>query len=622
MKNNFKKIIIGLLMLSSFTGCSDLFFNSSLFNSSNLSSKISDIINNSTSHNYSDNDDGTFDEIESEYPIESNEVSKDVWENALAISNLNNLTIELNINAEIRNNPNLPSYIKTGAIQKVYYKIANSKAEIHAEQSSVMNVDKEVLKETMNLNDEDAEIVIEQLAGQSNGTLEKEGDIYKIVITGYDSKEFLEKDTEETSYYYGFRENFNRYYKSKQLIGFEERALGNINIFLFADFFLEAEYDQTKKAYSLDASKIEGDMQKLGFEGNVYYYFTGTKLARIIFDGIAEQTQVKYVFNFTKYDSTSVVLPSNNELQPCDHITNTSNNYNEKYHYVNCTTCSHVLEYEEHEFGTYGCKHCFYIPTEKEEFVIEGLDNEIKSSRVYNSLNGELYEIDFIYRGSGSASWHSIYDEETDREGTEIRIGGAKQYIKALWKNEQISNQCLVKRTITYYFFDVETNEEVLEPIVVETKRISHELGESNTIQDGCKRTITNKCVNCDYETSYNYYFHNYNEPIYGEKSDKCIVISSTSCKDCSHVEYRASTDHDITFIILDKDNSLGAISCPDCGLSETGSYRYNFYGSEKHNIEFRTTRGNYISFEENHHFEDGYCACGKEEPKDEIIDK
>ena len=666
MKNNFKKIIVGLLMLSSATGCSGL-LNNSTFNTENLSSKISDLLNNSTDHKHSSSS-SLSDKITSTSTttssndktsstnsssssnsssnssssssnssssssseiggdvINSNEVSKDTWESALSIEGLSNVTIEGRLNAEMPVS-GMPSYISAGAVMYNEYKIDNNKAKVYQEQSSVMIIDKALLMEDMNLTDEQAEMVVASLAQQSGGVLEKDGNTYKISMGSDSHTEYLEKETDETSYDYNYRKNFKRYYKSRILINFKEEALGNFNEFLLVDSFEDAIYDQNKKAYRIDGSKLSEDAQAAGFTGDLHYYFEGDRLTKMIIEGSTEGTTMTsaykavYEFDFINYGTTTVTLPSGNMIQPCDHLTSSNSGQNDAYHYISCGECMSVLEYERHEFGAHDCPECGYVPTYNELITVDGLDEIIKVYKVYNALNNTLYELNFSYTGSGSATWWSINDPETGEIiGEERHIGGAQHYIRALWEDEATSETCVSKRTITYNFLDKNTNEPACAPLVVETKRVVHHYANDiTTIEDGCKVTDIKKCLDCSHEEMFTYYRHDYRNVIYSEKDSECHVIGLLGCKDCERVEYYAEYQHNISFTILDADNRLGRITCSDCGLDETGSYTYNSYDLSTHLIEFRSADNDYFWFDEKHNFVDGHCVCGHEEIQEDI---
>lgn len=636
MKNNFKKIIVGLLMLSSFTGCGDL--NNSTFNTENLSSKISDILNNSTDHKHSSSDNSndviTSNSNSSEdkqssssdktssgsnssssnqgkEEINSNEVSKDTWEKAQDATILSDVTIEASLEGGMEV-PNMPSYISAGISMFGKLKVADGKAHILEEQSSVMIIDKTVLMEDMQLTDEQAEMVIAQLLSQLGEEAVKDGNTYKINMGTQSYEDFLEKETNETAFQYDYREHFRKYYRSRTLINFDEEALGQFVSFLAKDSFEDAQYDQTKKAYYLDGLHLGEDVIEAGFTGGLYYYFVGDKLFKITIEGMAEGTEATYDIYFKDYGSTSVTLPSQDMIQPCDHLVSNYQSNNNEYHYMECSTCWSVLEYEKHEFGAHDCPECGYYPTRRELVTVEGIDSAISVYKIYNTLDNKLSGIDFRFTGTGSSSWGSIYDPETGEViGEEIRSSSSQQYIVGTWVEEKVDGECRVIRNATYNFIDRNTNEAVCEPLVVVINITEHNYIEGDSIVNGCQRINSKVCQDCSRTESSIYYVHDYNDVIYGEKDDTCFVTGSASCKNCSHVEYYAEEDHDFEFTILDKDNHLATITCSDCGLNETGTYYFNGYNDLRHGIEFRTADYDYYYFYEEHEFVDNHCDCG-----------
>ena len=653
MENNFKKIIIGLLMLSSFTGCSNL--NNSTFNTENLSSKISDLLNNSTDHKHSSSS-SLSDKITStsttnssndktsssssssssnsssnssssssgdiiEDVIDSNEVSKDTWESALSIDSLSNVTINEYIFASLLYE-DMPSYIRIEGSIHEKVEIADIYSHNIYDQLTEMVIDKAALMEDMQLTDEQAEMVIDQLALQYGREAIKEGENYIITMNnGTMWDYYLEKETDETVFQYDYSDYLYRYEKTRELGSFKEMAFEGRELLDVS--FDNAVYDQNKKAYYIDGTNNHNFiLRPLGILHldyvEMYYYFSGDKLAKISITGAIEDDGAATItFNayFKEYGTTTVTLPSQNMIVSCDHLDSSYQRFNDTYHFNICHECQGILEYEKHEFGTHDCPECGYVPTSKELITVDGLDEKIKLYKATNILDNELYEIYFEFEGNYASYHGEIFDPETGEViGEEIGNGAVPYIIKALWEDEKVDGECLVNRTITYNFLDENTYEPVCEPIVIETKRVKHNYIEGETIVEGCKIIHTEVCTDCSKVVLDIDYSHEQGDVIYGEEDDNCHAIKYECCKNCEHKEYSSETRHELTFTILDKDNCIGKITCSKCGLEEVGSYDCYTYDDLLHKYYFETfttTNYGYYYFYAEHEFVDGHCECG-----------
>lgn len=555
MKNNFKKILSGLMLVTMVTGC----------NTTNSSS--TSLNNNSTNSNSSS-------------VIDSSKVTEAQWKAALSLDSFANVTID----AEMEMSYGLGvSYAAQSMVMESVASLTENVYYSELGMSAVIAIDKVKLQAEQEVSDEEFEIMMQMMATQQGGELVVEGDIYKIVLTQDSQKQYMEKDTDVTFYSYGYDSEEDKYLKTKQLGSFSDLFLEGFGEFYFADSFNDAEYDETTKSYVLDTAdllKITGSTEEDFGTATLIYTFENEKLLRLEASSSYESEEgketTKYIYEYSNYGTTTVTLPTN--VYTCEHNCETYDDYNDGFHYTYCDNCESVIEYEAHAFGDdFICSECGYFPERYEDLVIDGLDEAFEITVAYNELNDEIVGLYFYYDSSE-------YDEN-DNNILYYYVEGSESYIKETYSCELIDDtKCLYQVTYTYEFYGSEGGEALRDPI----------------------------------SYTYTYEDHYFNDEVL-EKDENCIANVVSTCEDCGHVEEHTEVVHndhlelenpvedEISFPNVDA-------TCPDCGTSEDGT-EYCLYWSDENVHKLGVLFGHKWYYSEYEHvYEDNICIyCGYE---------
>ena len=593
MKNNLKKVLSGLALVALTTGCG-------------LKDKDSSSVTNTSSVPSSSVSDSS-----STGPVDTYEVTEAEWKEALDTSKMTNATA--NLDMSMKAVPLGVDYAWQQASGVGTFKIADNKAVMESQVSSYMEYDKEKTLAAMQaqlptLTMDQLKATLQAQAEQYEYKFSETDTTFRLEMYSYGGKQYVAKANDVLLDMYEYEEDLEKYVSYRGFGDFSGVVADGLGDYFYTEHYAAAEYDETTKKYHLDTEALSRYLELgSGETVDVYYSFLNGKLIGLDFVNTYAEESVSvtesYTYTFSSYGSTSVTLPSGDEIYVCTHES-TYESYNDEYHYTRCDDCYSVLTYEAHTMGDDDCTKCGYYPLEEEEKVIAGFNVTIRT----NTHNNRVIEVYIEHDDwNWDETWTSkIYTSES-----------TTNYVTETTVSEAVAGEtCKIKDTTTYKFFDADGNE-IADPIVVVDYHYEHtyELDGAYTYEeDGCNTKETYKCDLCGDEKVYEDTCHTHGEPVYGDH-EGCVYEYAIYCSDCGELLESGTTEkHNLTFELVseavetedDYIPATGTVTCSDCDFTYTGACSVYSMGST-HLVYMEIGS---FAFEHDYD-ENGDCFCG-----------
>lgn len=204
--------------------------------------------------------------------------------------------------------------------------------------------------------------------------------------------EFLDDPNLYTEYMYN--PEVEKFITRTMLIGEVDGASPLTSLTAAADDFEKATYDETKKCYTISMQYLApaGETNPEDYKDlTIDLYFNKGQFVKSEFEGEMHGVQSKTIVDVTSYGDAKVTLPTN--IYECKHEHHETR-IDGHYHYVYCTECSSVIEYDVHHIENGACSECgFYERALKE--TIKCSNDDIHISFYENKETGEYSDVEF-----------------------------------------------------------------------------------------------------------------------------------------------------------------------------------------------------------------------------------